>query len=104
MALKVRLEHVSVGCNRTPHCVDWNADGLLAYGADKSIALCTDSCVSTPIIIFWLHSHTDPPKYGWSETHSQTFQVWRSVNEFESCFMPGFREVGGASLLAPQGG
>ena len=55
MALEVRLEHVSVGCNRTPHCVDWNVDGLLAYGADKSIALATDSSVSrslnhTPIL------------------------------------------------------
>ena len=40
--MEVQLEHVSVGCNRTPHCVDWNASGLLAYGADKSIALAAE--------------------------------------------------------------
>ena len=44
--IKVKLEYVSVGCNRTPHSVDWAPSGLLAYGADKSIALAEESCVS----------------------------------------------------------
>ena len=43
--MEILLEHVSVGCNQTPHCVDWNASGLLAYGADKSIALAAECCV-----------------------------------------------------------
>ena len=44
--MEVDLQYVSVGCNRTPHCVDWSADGLLAFGADKSIALAVDKGVS----------------------------------------------------------
>ncbi len=43
MSVDVNLEHVSVGCNRSPHCLDWSNDGLLAFGADKSIALATTS-------------------------------------------------------------
>ena len=43
--MEILLEHMSVSCNRTPHCVDWNASGLLAYGADKSIALAAERCV-----------------------------------------------------------
>ena len=39
------LEYISVGCNRTPHCVDWNVNGLLAYGADKSTALARETRV-----------------------------------------------------------
>ena len=45
LCMEVELQYVSVGCNRTPHCVDWNTDGLLAYGADKSIALAAGCCV-----------------------------------------------------------
>lgn len=46
MELDVKLKYVSVGCNRTPHSVDWAPSGMLAYGADKSIALATESRVS----------------------------------------------------------
>ena len=48
MELEVKLEYVSVGCNRTPHSVDWAPSGLLAYGADRSIALARESSVSLP--------------------------------------------------------
>ena len=44
--MEVKLEYVSVGCNRTPHSVDWAPSGLLAYGADRSIALARESRVS----------------------------------------------------------
>ena len=47
--MDVKLEYVSVGCNRTPHSVDWAPNGLLAYGADKSVALARESRVSTCI-------------------------------------------------------
>ena len=43
--MDVELKYVSVGCNRTPHSVDWAPNGLLAYGADKSIALAGESRV-----------------------------------------------------------
>ena len=46
--MEVQLEYVSVGCNRTPHSVDWAPSGLLAYGADRSIALAKESSVSLP--------------------------------------------------------
>ena len=49
--ITVKLEYVSVGCNRTPHCVDWAPSGLLAYGADKSIALAKESCVSPSVCL-----------------------------------------------------
>ena len=56
MESEVSLEYVSVGCNRTPHCVDWAPTGLLAYGADRSIALAKESCVCwklTASLIYW---------------------------------------------------
>ena len=46
--MDVKLEYVSVGCNRTPQSVDWAPSGLLAYGADRSIALARESRVSWP--------------------------------------------------------
>ncbi|KAJ7377066.1 Elongator subunit elp2 [Desmophyllum pertusum] len=36
---KCSLEYVSVGCNRTPLCVDWGRNGWVAYGACYSVAL-----------------------------------------------------------------
>ena len=37
--MEIELEYVSVGCNRTPQCVDWYDDHTLAYGAASSVAL-----------------------------------------------------------------
>ena len=41
------LQYVSVGCNQTPHNVDWSSEGLLAYGAGNSVALARKGEVST---------------------------------------------------------
>ena len=49
--MHVSLEYVSVGCNRTPHCVAWHQRGLLAYGADKSVALAEFANVSMSLWI-----------------------------------------------------
>lgn len=37
--MEVELDYVSVGCNRTPQCVDWYDDHTLAYGAGSSVTL-----------------------------------------------------------------
>lgn len=36
--MDARLLYTSVGCNRTPHSVDWHGE-LFAYGADRAIML-----------------------------------------------------------------
>lgn len=53
MAVSVDVEYISVGCNQTPHCLDWNAiNGVLAYGAENSIALAIQGRVSAYTGIF----------------------------------------------------
>ena len=37
--MEIELDYVSVGCNRTPQCVDWYDKHTLAYGAASSVAL-----------------------------------------------------------------
>ncbi|KAI8887665.1 WD40 repeat-like protein [Backusella circina FSU 941] len=37
--VQVSSEYISVGCNRTAHAACWGVDGLVAFGADKLIAL-----------------------------------------------------------------
>ncbi|ORE02149.1 WD40 repeat-like protein [Rhizopus microsporus var. microsporus] len=37
--VKVTSEFISIGCNRTAHAACWGHDGLVAFGADKLIAL-----------------------------------------------------------------
>lgn len=37
--LLVKQKYISVGCNRTPLCLDWGFNGLVAFGAYNSIAL-----------------------------------------------------------------
>ncbi len=33
------LKHVSIGCNRSIHCADWNIEGTLAYGSGVYVSL-----------------------------------------------------------------
>lgn len=51
---KCMLEYVTVGCNRTPSCVDWGRNGWVAYGACYSIALCRRK------VLFWFPRATKP--------------------------------------------
>jgi elongator complex protein 2 len=37
--VQVSSEYISVGCNKTAHAACWGVDGLVAFGADKLIAL-----------------------------------------------------------------
>jgi elongator complex protein 2 len=37
--VQVSSEYISVGCNKTAHAACWGFDGLVAFGADKLIAL-----------------------------------------------------------------
>ncbi|KAI8992458.1 WD40-repeat-containing domain protein [Pilobolus umbonatus] len=37
--VKVTSEYISLGCNRTTHAASWSMDGLVAFGADKLVAL-----------------------------------------------------------------
>ncbi|KAG1457799.1 hypothetical protein G6F56_006533 [Rhizopus delemar] len=37
--VKVSSEYISIGCNRTAHAACWGYNGLVAFGADKLIAL-----------------------------------------------------------------
>ena len=46
--MAVSCEYVCVGCNETPHSVDWNSDGLLAYAAGNSVAVATKGKVKFP--------------------------------------------------------
>ncbi|XP_028410980.1 elongator complex protein 2-like isoform X2 [Dendronephthya gigantea] len=36
---RVQEKYISVGCNRNPYSLDWGSNGLVAFGASKSIAL-----------------------------------------------------------------
>ena len=49
------LEYVSVSCNRTPLSVDWGRNGLVAYGACRSVALYRPKVRETPSFIIPLH-------------------------------------------------
>jgi hypothetical protein len=35
----ISTEFISIGCNRTTHAAAWAANGLVAFGADKFVAL-----------------------------------------------------------------
>lgn len=35
----VTTEHIAIGCNRTLHAAAWNGQGLVAFGANRLIAL-----------------------------------------------------------------
>ncbi|KAG0231955.1 Elongator subunit elp2 [Actinomortierella wolfii] len=37
--MHIRLEHISVGCNRLTQAAAWGADGLVAFGAHHAVAL-----------------------------------------------------------------
>ncbi|KAI9257602.1 quinon protein alcohol dehydrogenase-like superfamily [Sporodiniella umbellata] len=37
--VQVSSEYISIGCNRTAHAASWGYNGLVAFGADKLIAL-----------------------------------------------------------------
>ncbi len=50
--MEVSLAFVSVGCNQTPHSIDWNCDGLLAYAAGNSVAVAEMCQVSYPCFFF----------------------------------------------------
>ena len=41
--MEVNVEYVSVGCACRPKSVSWSSNGLLAFAADKSIALAKHS-------------------------------------------------------------
>ena len=49
------LEYVSVSCNRTPLSVDWGRNGLVAYGACRSVALYRPKVRETLSFIIPLH-------------------------------------------------
>jgi len=36
---QARVEYLAAGANRHPSAADWNEDGVLAFGADRNIAL-----------------------------------------------------------------
>lgn len=38
-SLGASLEYISIGCNRTPHALDWGENGLIAFGACTSVVI-----------------------------------------------------------------
>ena len=50
-----KLDYIAAGGNRHPSAADWDAEsGLLAYGADRNVALWS------PLVLHLLISHASP--------------------------------------------
>ena len=43
--MEASLLYCSVGCGRTPHAISWSSNGILAFAADKSVALAKEEKV-----------------------------------------------------------
>ncbi|KAK3108608.1 hypothetical protein FSP39_011810 [Pinctada imbricata] len=59
--MAVRTCYISSGCNRTPHCADWNEEGLLCYGSSHCIVLFEPDGYAngTARVTDTLNKHTD---------------------------------------------
>jgi len=54
----VKLEYVSIGCNRTPHALDWGQNGLIAFGACNSVGIYDPQPTeSAGQVLFLLNKH-----------------------------------------------
>ncbi|RDW89310.1 WD40 repeat-like protein [Coleophoma cylindrospora] len=53
------LEYLAAGANRHPSAADWNDEGVLAYGADRNVALWNPQSSQSKGLICILGGHTD---------------------------------------------
>lgn len=57
--LELSIEYLSTGANRHPSTADWDSSGLLAYGADRNIALWEPDGKESRGVFDMLVGHTD---------------------------------------------